>query len=289
MTAPQLRWRRCVQHAFQCVLMWLCLGVSPVLSAALTVQVVGAPESALRALRAAAADILWVSDVGTDTNATVTLLWRTGAEEDGPPQLRLDPRPQLVLTRSASDWPLRAGDSALYWGVDLLAQWRLARDLVPGLQRVGILYRAEHEAEVQALRREAGEARVLARRLTQAPSARDVAELAQRVDVLLGVSDPSFFSRESAKVILLSAYRHQRPWIGPTPAFVAAGAVASRAVPKPDLIEAIVVQFRHWQRTGAFQPARTLVPSEVVCNVQVARSLGMDLSRVPCVPVRGGS
>lgn len=288
MMAPQLRWRRCVQHALHTVLVWLCLCVSPGLHAALTVQVVGAPEPALRALRAAAPDIVWVPDAGDGAAAAVTLRWLAGTD-DAASRQRADSRPQLVLARNASDWPLRAGDSALYWGVDLVAQWQLARTMLPGLQRVGVLYPPAHEAEVLALRKEAGEARVVARRLSGMPTARDVAELAQRVDVLLGISDTRFFSRETAKVILLSAYRHQRPWIGPTPAFVAAGAVASRAVPKADLIAAVVEQFRYWQRTGTFLPARTLTPGEVVCNVQVARSLAVDLSRVLCVPVRGGA
>lgn len=288
MMAPQLRWRRCVQHVLHGVLAWLCLCVSSGLHAALTVQVLGAPEPALRALRAAAPDIVWVSDIGDGAGAAVTLRWLAGTENAASRQ-HADSRPQLALARNAMDWPLRAGDSALYWGVDLVAQWQLARTLLPGLQRVGVLYTAEHESEVLALRMEAGDARVVARRLAGTPTARDVAELAQRVDVLLGISDTTFFSRESAKVILLSAYRHQRPWIGPTPAFVAAGAVASRAVPKSELIAAVVEQFRHWQRTGAFMPPRTLAPDEVVCNVQVARSLAVNLSRVPCVPVRGGT
>ena len=111
--------------------------------------------------------------------------------------------------------------------------------------------------------------------------ARDIAELAQRADLLVAVNDEQLFGSDNAKLILLTAYRHQRAWIGPTPAYVHAGAIATLTVSKSGLLSALIERVRHWQRHRRLGASQVLTADQVICNHQVARSLGLGLVTMP--------
>lgn len=262
----------------------LCL-VSLTVDAATRVRVMAAPPAALAALRSQAGDIEWLpGDAVTVAEADLTLVWQ--AESYARTSGQFPAQPVLLLAQSPLGLTLRSQDAALLWGPALAQQVQLARQIRPGLQRIGILYRNAQRAEIEALLQRGGGVAIIARAVDGDLSAREISELAQRSDILIASNDEQLFNRDSAKLVLLTAYRHQRAWIGPTPAFVSAGALATHAVAKETLLQAIVEKVRHWQQQGRLGASLPLPADEVVCNVQVARSLGLVLS--PAVGCRAG-
>lgn len=259
----------------------LCLFLSGFADAALRVRVLSAPPAAVIALRALAADIEWLPADAAE--ADLSLAWQADVYARAVSQAPMVP---VLVLAQGKGLTLRPQDAAIFWGPDLAQQVQLARQIWPGLQRVGILHRAGQRVDILALQQAAG-VTVLARAVEAPLDARTVAELAQRVDMLVASNDEVLFNRDNAKLILLTAYRHQRAWIGPTPAFVTAGAVATRAVSKQSLLTAIVDKVRHWQQEHRLGGNQELVADEVVCNAQVARSLQLSLAGVPmCQPGR---
>jgi len=256
---------------------WLTLGSLPA-AADTRVRVMAAPAPAVAALRAMAADIEWLPEDADE--ADLTLVWQADGYARG--VSRHGAQPILLLAQGQGGLNLRQQDAALLWGPPLSVQLQLAREIMPGLRRAGILYRADQRAEVEALQRAATGVDILAREAGLPLEARSVAELAQRVDILIASNDEALFSRDSAKLILLTAYRHQKAWIGPTPAFVTAGALATRTVGKDSLLRAIVDRVRGWGRTHRLGGSQQLVADDVACNPQVARSLAINLSAAGC-------
>lgn len=254
----------------------LCL-VSLTTEAATRVRVLAAPPAALAALRSLAGDIEWLSGDSVSADAVdVSLVWQ--AESYSRTSSQFSGQPILLLAQSPTELSLRSQDAALFWGPTLAQQVQLARQIRPGLQRIGILYRNAQRAEIETLLQDGGGASILARAVDDALSAREISELALRTDILIASNDERLFNRDSAKLVLLTAYRHQRAWIGPTPAFVTAGALATRAVAKEALLHAIVEKIRHWQKQHRLGGSQQLPADDVICNLQVARSLGLSLA-----------
>lgn len=268
MTASAATNSRMLRHLM--LMVWLaCLGMTA--EADTRVRVLAAPAAAVTALRALTSDVQWLPADSQD--ADLTLVWQADGYARS---ISLFPaQPVLLLAQSQTGLSLRSQDAALVWGPPLSQQVQLARQLLPGLRRIGVLHRGSQRAEVEALR-QLPDIEILPR-LVEAPlEARVIAELAQRSDILIASNDELLFNRDSAKLVLLTAYRHQRAWIGPTPAFVTAGALATRAVGKEALLQAIVEKVRSWQRQHRLGGSQQLAADEVVCNQQVARSLGLS-------------
>lgn len=255
-------------------LLALCSGLA--CAEPLRVRVYAAPVAAVDALRQARADIDWLpADIPALAEPDVALVWQPSAYADAVRQL---PRtPILLLAQTTQSTAVRSQDARLLWGPPLLRQLQLAQRILPGVQRVGLLVRSGQQAEVEQFQRQAAAVTLILHRVDGAISARDVSELAERSDILLAGNDEGLFNPDSAKLILLTAYRHQRAWIGPTPAFVHAGALATMAVAKPTLIRAISERLQYWQRNGRFGGDQQLPADELVGNAQVARSLGLQL------------
>lgn len=246
------------------------------------VKVWGAPEAALQALRAAQPETTWLSE-NADRNAIspqLHIAWQQDAYQRA---LASGSRaPMLLLSQQALPSDLRAQDSALIWGPPLAQQVQLAHRLMPLAKRIGVLYREAGQAEINVLLAATTAtnvgAVVVPILVESVLTARVLAEAADRVDVLIASNDSSLFNRDSAKLILLTAYRHQRAVIGPTPAFVSAGAVATQAVPKQALIAAIVARVVHWQSSGHLGETQNINHFSPVINAQVARSLGLPIA-----------
>lgn len=267
---------------------WLLLALlclyGTVAEAVTRVRVLAAPPAAVTALRGLAGDIEWLTGDGAAIEAAdLTLVWQADIYPRSVNQF--PQQPILLLAQNPAGLSARSQDAVLFWGPSLAQQVQLARQISPGLQRIGILYRQTHRAEIDTLLQSAAGG-ILARAIDGPPEARDVAELAQRTDILIASNDDLLFNRDSAKLVLLTAYRHQRAWIGPTPAFVTAGALATRAVAKDVLLGAIVDKVRFWQKQRRLGAAQQLPADEVVCNQQVARSLGLSLA--PAVGCQAG-
>ena len=96
-------------------------------------------------------------------------------------------------------------------------------------------------------------------------------------DVLLGVMDSTVYNPQSIKNILISAYRQNIPLIGPGPAFIRAGAIASTYSSLGDTVT-VLADMLSGRRPFAFiyNPYFS-----VDFNQQVARSLNMSLPDDP--------
>lgn len=157
-------------------------------------------------------------------------------------------------------------------------QLRLARLILPGIQRIGVLYGKDSEFLLDELRREA---RSQGLQLFVASSSgnddpRPLQFLLGNSDLLLGIDDKQLYNSQSIKSLLLGSYAKNRALLGPTAAFVKAGSLASSYSDQEDWLDTLDELLgqapRHWPLS--------LYPGhfKVLGNRQVARSLGIDLA-----------
>lgn len=157
-------------------------------------------------------------------------------------------------------------------------QLRLARLILPGIQRIGVLYGKDSEFLLDELRREA---RSQGLELFVASSSgnddpRPLQFLLGNSDLLLGIDDKQLYNSQSIKSLLLGSYAKNRVLLGPTAAFVKAGSLASSYSDQEDWLDTLDELLgqapRHWPLS--------LYPGhfKVLGNRQVARSLGIDLA-----------
>ncbi len=242
---------------------------------ALTVQVLGAgpgSEPFMAALREALGDAHLVVSGAGPSDIVVALHEGVLAEA------RALPKPRLLLLPEPG-LELQSGETALYWSPSLTDQLRLARYIMPGLRRVGLLVSPHDLPRAQALRGVAQAARIelLVREADPALLARQVAELAATADLLLAPVDPLLFSRDSLKPVLLAAYRQNRVFIGPSPAWVRAGSLASLHATPQTLAADVAQAILAWQRGGRWPAPAGASRFDVITNPQVARSMGLRL------------
>ncbi|MGM0767675.1 MAG: ABC transporter substrate-binding protein [Pseudomonadota bacterium] len=96
-------------------------------------------------------------------------------------------------------------------------------------------------------------------------------------DFLLAASDSSIYNPRTIKHILLTTYRRNRIVIGPSQAYVRAGALASTYTPLKDMAEAAAEQISGFQQSGRFPPPTYPDNFQLEINRQVARSLNIPL------------
>lgn len=158
---------------------------------------------------------------------------RAAAERsDLPPTLNvLVPRSsyERVLAESARRRP-RTQFSAIYLDQPLSRQLALIRKLFPGKPRVGVLLGPESSAFLPRLRAEearGGPGVVSEKVLSELEIIPALARVLRDADLLLALPDSVVFTRDSARPILLTAYRHGKPLLGFSQAYVNAGALAA--------------------------------------------------------------
>ncbi len=150
--------------------------------------------------------------------------------------------------------------------------------ILPGIQRIGVLYGKDSEFLLDELRREA---RSQGLQLFVASSSgnddpRPLQFLLGNSDLLLGIDDKQLYNSQSIKSLLLGSYAKNRALLGPTAAFVKAGSLASSYSDQEDWLDTLDELLgqapRHWPLS--------LYPGhfKVLGNRQVARSLGIDLA-----------
>lgn len=242
---------------------------------ALMVTLHEVPPTAEAALRTAWPQLEPVAaGAASATRSAVHLFWR--AETYQLQQHRLD-RPALVLMAYPGQAPLRAQDTALYWAPDLQRQLALAETLHPRLQRVGVITRAATRPLVDAAQRARPDIQWIVLDVELPLKPREVAALAAQTDVLIAVPDEMLFSPALARVLLTTAYRHRRAWIGPNAAYVRAGAAATWQVSRTALTAAVVDALRHWDRHQRWPGSRTLPADERLLNRPILRSLDLRM------------
>ena len=188
----------------------------------------------------------------------------------------------LVLRISRQQARDRLGDAtpehlSLLWSDPPMArQLRLIRQILPQVRRVGILF----DKHSEFLLKDAHQAalalglEIVGERWDDSSDSRPLQNLLGQSDVLLGLDDPDLYNPKTVKNLLLSSYARQRALIGPSPAFVKAGSLASTYSDQEDWL-AILDDLL--DRPATTWP-RSLYPPrfKVLSNQQVARSLGIE-------------
>lgn len=180
-----------------------------------------------------------------------------------------DAHPQAALSAFLLDQPLER-------------QLRLLRAVLPERSRVGLLLGAEAEADATwhatagglglelSTRRVGGERELIA----------GLEGLLDASEVLLALPDPQLSSPTAARSILLTSYRHQKPIIAFSRAYVTAGALAAVFVTPEqvagDLLAWLRVQDRDTLQT--LPPPQPPASFEIAVNRQVARALGINVA-----------
>ncbi|MDI1300772.1 MAG: hypothetical protein PSX71_02600 [bacterium] len=259
--------------------LWLLLASLLCVSSvqALTVQVLGAAAGSESFVTALAARLGEPFRVVTDATAEADMV--VALHAGVLPAARAVKKPLLLLLPAAASAELRDGETAVYWAPSLTDQLRLARTIMPGLRRVGLLAGAQDMARVQALRAAATSPRteLVVRQVEAGLLVRQVAELAALTDVLLAPVNSDLFNHDSLKAVLLAAYRQNRVFIGPSPAYVRAGALASLYATPETLAADVAEAIREHQRHGHWPPPSLVSRFDVITNPQVARALGLSL------------
>lgn len=188
--------------------------------------------------------------------------------------------PTLFVLPQPSSIELQKQDGALYWTPSLAAQLALIRAMLPATNRIGML--VGHNDDMSWLRvfkQYAAEQSIEIRFQTvdKARIARQVSELAATTDVLLAQPDTDIYNRETIRFILLAAYRQNKVLIGPSPAFVNAGALATLYAPSSLVAEEVAQKIRYFLKNNKLPPASRIKSLNVSLNPQVAKSLGLSV------------
>lgn len=188
--------------------------------------------------------------------------------------------PLLLVLPEPDGVTLEVEEAALYWAPSWMDQLRLARRIFPSLRRAGlVLDDAGDLLRARALREQAKPLRIDVQFQVADPELliRQVAELAASNDILIAPTGSRLFTRDTLKPMLLAAYRQNRVFIGPTPAVVRAGALASLHVSPEVLAAEVAERIRHRLRHGSWGPSSRVSRFDVITNPQVARALGLRL------------
>lgn len=191
------------------------------------------------------------------------------AVSTGAPVLLVTPVP---VTRSSTEGEL----GQVLTSPSLARQAKLVRVLLPQVRRAGLLAPAGDIARLEEEVRGAG-LTVTSRRWDPDQAVRVTGDLLRDADVLLAQPDPTIYNRDYAKALLLTAYRQGKPMIGPSAAFVRAGALASLYATPDAIAGEVVAALSSFERTGRLPPKASVERFQVVVNPQVARSLGVVL------------
>lgn len=171
--------------------------------------------------------------------------------------------------------------TAVYWEPDPVQQLRLARHLLPGAQHAGVLLGTTDPVMLESLRAEAGRLRLKVVISVLDPEdfpVRRLNKVLDDSDFLLAIEDPAVFSPGAAKTTLLTSYRHGKPVLGPSGAYVDAGSIASLVVTLPDVVDTLATWLPSLLAVaGELPPPRYATPSSIKTNPQVARSLRLLL------------
>lgn len=196
--------------------------------------------------------------------------------KERPPALFVLPQPLAI--------ELQKKDSALYWTPSLAMQLSLIKTLLPTTKRIGMLVSSENEAQswLRIFKQYAKEQDidVVVQAVDKGRIGRQVSDLAVSTDVLLAQPDVSIYNRETIRFILLAAYRQNKALIGPSLAFVNAGALATLYASPNTVNQDIAQRVAYFLAQKKLPNAGRVKKMEVGINAQVAKSLGLPAYNV---------
>lgn len=132
-----------------------------------------------------------------------------------------------IFAESGRNRP-RGATSAIVLDQPVARLGAFIRNLLPGYQRVGLLSSEETRSQLPALRQLLGSLTLDHEEVSGDPALLGaINTLLPRVNLLLALPDSTIYKRDNVKSILVTTYRHQRPVIAFSKAFVSAGALAA--------------------------------------------------------------
>lgn len=167
--------------------------------------------------------------------------------------------------------------SAIFGEQPLQRQLRLAKLLLPQLQRVAVIHRADAAPNLVALSRITG---LTLNGTVVDPQTNWAKTLSRRLgenDILLGLEDPALYNRDTIRSILLTTYRHGKVLIGPNQPFVTAGSLASCYTDSDQYLRQLRAAVEFYLAHGVLLPPAYPRHYHIAVNRQVAASLGLQL------------
>lgn len=174
--------------------------------------------------------------------------------------------------------------SAFFSESDPVRQLRLARMLFPGTHRIGLITSPD-SSWVAGLLAPYAERESLTLVHTDVPDgnalARELPRLLAQTDLLLAVSDPQLYTAGTARLVLLTSYRQNKPVIGPDELFVQAGSVATTYSSGEDMVRQAARAILDFHQRGRLPPPDFPRVFSVLLNRHVARSYGVPVMEEP--------
>lgn len=169
--------------------------------------------------------------------------------------------------------------SAIWLDQPLVRQASFLRHLLPDHRRIGVLLSPETRNQQIALQRALSTAN-LSLDIEETDGERSLmpalGTLLPKVQVLLALPDTAIYRRDNIKPILMTTYRHQRPLVAFSAAFVSAGALAALYSTPAQIARqtADILQ----QPGSALPPPGSPTLFSISLNSTVAQSLDLKLS-----------
>lgn len=189
----------------------------------------------------------------------------------------------MVEKNFLEDFVLRSSGtiSGIYHGAPLIRQALIGKAILPQATRVALIATSNTAELYETLIGQLPEYNLEARLFVVEDDKQLIPTLIRALsygDFLLAAPDNAIYNPRTIKHILLTAYRRNRIVIGPSPAYVKAGSLASAYTPFPVMAELAVEYLQVFFETGLFpQPDYTSI-FRVEINQQVARSLNIPMA-----------
>lgn len=169
--------------------------------------------------------------------------------------------------------------AAVFLDQPITRQVALIAASLPNFRNIGVLY-SNHSADMGIYRKAISD-RNLKMHEQNVDSAeslfRDLEAVLGKSDVLLTIPDASIYNALSMRNILLTTYRYKVPVVGLSPAYVRAGALcAVFSSPAQIAVQAAKLATQFAEK-GVFPLSQYPTDFNVSINLQVARSLGLQL------------
>lgn len=174
--------------------------------------------------------------------------------------------------------------SAIVLDQPYMRQIMLIKTIMPSIKNLGVLL-GKNSSQYAELIKEAGERTAINITAENIASDADLIPKLKKIldnnDALMAIPDPFVYSRETAKPILLTTYRHQKPVFGYSRSYVQAGALAAVYSSTKQLAkQAAEIAVKSQVAPGFLPPPQVPKYFSVSVNYQVARSLNMTIESV---------
>ncbi|WP_246069449.1 ABC transporter substrate-binding protein [Marinobacter piscensis] len=171
--------------------------------------------------------------------------------------------------------------SGVYHNVPLLHQALIGKAILPQATRIALVSTTASADLYSALLDQLAEYSLEAR-LFVADTPQQLIPALNRAlsygDFLLAAPDTSTYNPQTIKHVLLTTYRRNRIVIGPSQAYVKAGALASGYAPYPAMARMAATYLNVFNETGQFPEPDYPAEFRVSVNRQVARSLNIPIA-----------